>query len=968
MYLNEEDFTNTLTPCWHFGHRPVTRNYRDGLKRNLVPMDNMGPTWGNKTYFRPTFPEDQFRESSMYYGVPEAPAPEYFQEKTHWMAYPWNGGNPTRNHRSVHVLWEKWLPKDHPNLDILLNRAGMCLYQPCDESEFVYPVNHPLFDEMCDCGRCNDANTHTDGHYNNFEPDVPYSRCTNNETTDYHPDYDPLMNDYFPETTFRYESECNILSFNIPLYAGHVNIDEALARGDPIPSTHPNVDALLRHAMTLDHPNADDILSKGDFSRSSGEPFSEFHAPIEPWIARSDWKLSPGALLVVHVCGIFAVAFVWRLLTGKACSGDGKEELFAPGEVNATMSIQVEDGKDTAALLSEAGFPNFDSEKSIGSNANLGVYRSSFRSGVGQTASFGFGNVPTEQRPSRAPSKQLTQALSGALSVMRESTAPPLNRTQRESEILHKKHKATEDLYDYGEYGNLPAPPPNSNIVRNASKILAEDMSTYNGSVASQAHSCFEARVPGTQWAIGEAVVVCSYIALNFWCVWLGNLNYTFNITDRTWARALGSLTAANFLFVVLPATRNNIVTWLFGLPFDHVILYHRMLARWAVLTAVAHMFMYLPIQWNINTWITGLVCLILAIIILATSIDTFRRKHFNFFFFCHFLFIPFFVAMWYHTPLAQPFVIAAIALYGLDRILREVWSGCFSHRALLFGSKGTGLAMVRCKKSPITNALDMHKTGQYFFVCFPDISKSEWHPFSVSNGPRELDVEFHIRDLGDWSGAVCRAAVESDRVSEMPPDFKNFSSAQQREFMLTHTNKKWPWVKIDGPYGVHDFNMRRYPQLVLCGGGVGITPVIGMMKDLYSVGNFSPEEKARIIPHVVRDVYAVWVVRHEEDAQWFLADLEACAQESKKKHFPNLHTWIYVTRGREDLKAPMNPGRPEFSEIFADMDKRSSQNHNASLVFACGPGAMVNELWDCSVTRTSQGVRTDFHHETFEF
>ncbi len=36
------------------------------------------------------------------------------------------------------------------------------------------------------------------------------------------------------------------------------------------------------------------------------------------------------------------------------------------------------------------------------------------------------------------------------------------------------------------------------------------------------------------------------------------------------------------------------------------------------------------------------------------------------------------------------------------------------------------------------------------------------------------------------------------------------------------------PWIRIDGPYGVHNFDFRRYPVLVLVGGGVGITPVIG--------------------------------------------------------------------------------------------------------------------------------------------
>ena len=37
-------------------------------------------------------------------------------------------------------------------------------------------------------------------------------------------------------------------------------------------------------------------------------------------------------------------------------------------------------------------------------------------------------------------------------------------------------------------------------------------------------------------------------------------------------------------------------------------------------------------------------------------------------------------------------------------------------------------------------------------------------------------------------------------------------------------------------------------------------------------------------------------------------------------------------------------------------------------LVFACGPGRMVNQLWDETTARNSSGRRVDFHHETFEF
>ena len=41
-------------------------------------------------------------------------------------------------------------------------------------------------------------------------------------------------------------------------------------------------------------------------------------------------------------------------------------------------------------------------------------------------------------------------------------------------------------------------------------------------------------------------------------------------------------------------------------------------------------------------------------------------------------------------------------------------------------------------------------------------------------------------------------------------------------------------WVRRDGPYGYNKFDYRRYGVLMLVGGGVGIAPIIGLLKDIY--------------------------------------------------------------------------------------------------------------------------------------
>ena len=67
-------------------------------------------------------------------------------------------------------------------------------------------------------------------------------------------------------------------------------------------------------------------------------------------------------------------------------------------------------------------------------------------------------------------------------------------------------------------------------------------------------------------------------------------------------------------------------------------------------------------------------------------------------------------------------------------------------------------------------------------------------------------------------------------------------------------------------------------------------------------------------------------------------------------------------------VKAPLLTGRPDFKNI---MDEAGLGKKEPALVFACGPGMMVNGLWDECNARSKwkcHESRIDFHHETFEF
>jgi len=52
------------------------------------------------------------------------------------------------------------------------------------------------------------------------------------------------------------------------------------------------------------------------------------------------------------------------------------------------------------------------------------------------------------------------------------------------------------------------------------------------------------------------------------------------------------------------------------------------------------------------------------------------------------------------------------------------------------------------------------YKPGQYLFLNCPDVSRLEWHPFTISSAPEEDFVSVHVRVVGDWTSASSRGSV----------------------------------------------------------------------------------------------------------------------------------------------------------------------------------------------------------------
>ncbi len=144
----------------------------------------------------------------------------------------------------------------------------------------------------------------------------------------------------------------------------------------------------------------------------------------------------------------------------------------------------------------------------------------------------------------------------------------------------------------------------------------------------------------------------------------------------------------------------------------------------------------------------------------------------------------------------------------------------------------------------------------------------------------------------------------------------------------------------------------------MLVGGGVGITPVIGLLKDIFLGGQDIPK-------HCMEAVHAVWVMPDGKEAEVFIDVLKECLRvAAASDDLPELIVSVYCTRVKPEAVAPpLLAGRPDFPKML-DL---ATDGRSSALIFACGPEAMVNHLWDEATNRTSTDLRVDFHHETFE-
>lgn len=499
------------------------------------------------------------------------------------------------------------------------------------------------------------------------------------------------------------------------------------------------------------------------------------------------------------------------------------------------------------------------------------------------------------------------------------------------------------------------------------------------------------------RWMVNEGyrrLFVGVFMLLHLMVFIFGMLNY--GMTDRSaGARAIFGITfpiarsAALVLHVdvaliLFPVCRNLISilrrTPLNGIvQFDKNITFHKLTA-WSIVFftwvhTIAHWNNFgrlaaaqklgfkgfLLINFATGPGWSGYVMLFSLMAIVFTAIEKPRRANFERFWYTHHLFVVFFVFWSIHgafcmiKPDFAPFC-AGIGvfweywmygafLYLAERIAREVRG-----RHKTFVSKviqhPSNVVEVQIKKEHTKT-----RAGQYIFLCCPEVSVWQYHPFTLTSAPEEDYISVHIRCVGDFTKAFAKAlGCEFERKGEKGAVVKASPDEESVETM----RKVLPRVYIDGPFGSASEDVFKFEVAVLVGAGIGVTPFASILKSIWYRMNY-PQGKTRL-----RKVYFFWICRDFGSFEWFRSLLLAIEAQDLEDHI-EIHTYLTAKIKADDatnimindanaeqdaitgLRAPTNFGRPNWDMIFKSIRKIHAPSEAG--VFFCGPKPLGSVL-----------------------
>lgn len=504
-------------------------------------------------------------------------------------------------------------------------------------------------------------------------------------------------------------------------------------------------------------------------------------------------------------------------------------------------------------------------------------------------------------------------------------------------------------------------------------------------------------------------------------------------------SRGAGLVLAFDGAMILVPMLRNIIrvvrpkLAWLF--PADENIWFHRQVAYsmafWAMVHTTAHYVNFinvertqirkqiaLQIHYTQPGGITGHFMLLIMVLMYTTAHHKIRNQCFEAFWYTHHLAFFFMIGLYTHATgcfvrdSVDPDLISSFPFYSMDHCIGylswrfTIWPGIIYFGERVYreyrARRATRLSKVLVHPSGamelrIIKSSFKYTAGQWLFVQIPELSRWQWHPFTITSAPEDPYVSVHIRQVGDFTRALGeRLGVGPSVVAAMTQAAMKGSERDEKAGMgsrgdfveLDSTiSRPLPSIRIDGPYGAPAEDVFNVEVAVLIGAGIGVTPFASILKHIWyrqKKGNLGS----------LRRVEFFWVCRDAPSFGWFQSLLQEVEAAQADPNFLRINVYLTQKVGEDmlwniavnDAGAEYDPltllrsrtmfGRPDWKTIYGQMRQAiesgqyipgsKSQLKTKVGTYFCGPAALAKSIKEATVYHTGSTVDFTFAKEHF--
>ncbi|KAL2199488.1 ferric reductase like transmembrane component-domain-containing protein [Corynascus similis CBS 632.67] len=447
------------------------------------------------------------------------------------------------------------------------------------------------------------------------------------------------------------------------------------------------------------------------------------------------------------------------------------------------------------------------------------------------------------------------------------------------------------------------------------------------------------------------------------------------------WADRVGVLAYALTPLSVLLASRESLLSLLTGVPYTSFMFLHRWTGYIILVQSVLHTlgwvlveaWLYQPQPKVWNEWVAqtyaiwGVVALALLVLLWVFSWQIVIRRVTGYEFFrkAHYVLAMVYIgALIGHWQQLQCFLVPGLVLWGLDRGARLVrmWMLHYGYLGGEDGGEGRrpgwGFRSAEGRarlwrdaelgdvvRLDFEHAQKAWSVGQHFFLCFPEGSIWQSHPFTPLSLP----------DAG--STAAGTKLRHSYIFRAKSGETKKIAGLLANKVAAAATRATTP-VIMQGPYGENIIEGLTHDVNVLCiAGGTGITYVLPVLLHLV---------RGKPVPG--RKLELVWAVKRAQDLEWVQPEMEELRRLGTTH---NLRIRTYVTAealpvASKEVKITDEKGRAESDDDIESVqgtpstqsgadhrpnvtavvnDFVSGVAHGSTRVFGSGPPGMVVEM-----------------------